>query len=87
MNTWKCYMVSSCSVKYSLPSLAASQPNSLPVFLQLRNQRVSLLDNVGVLLVLVVGPVRLNDATDSVYRAWYPVCSDEFGQVPTNDKY
>jgi len=67
-----------------LPALTAPQPHRLPVFLQFCNQLVALLDHVGVLLVLVIGPVGLDDALDPVDGAGYAVRGDEFGQVPVD---
>lgn len=63
----------------SSPPLAPSQPHRLSVFLQLRNQPVSLLDYVCILLVLVVRPVRFYDLVHAVDGAGYAVCGDEFG--------
>lgn len=64
---------------HTSPPLAAPQSHRLSVFLQLRNQSVSLLDHVRVLLVLVVWPVRFDDLVDAVDGAGYAVRGDEFG--------
>ena len=64
--------------------LTSPQSHRLPVFLQLRDQPVTLLDHVGVLLVLVIGPVRFYDLVDAVDGAGYAVCGDEFGQITVN---
>ena len=64
--------------------LTSPQSHRLPVFLQFRNQPVTLLDHVGVLLVLVIGPVRFYDLVDAVDGAGYAVCGDEFGQITAN---
>ena len=71
----------------NLPSLAVScssspftapQSHRLSIFLQLRNQAVSLLDYIRILLVLVVWPVRFYNFVDAVDGAGYAVCRDEF---------
>ena len=61
--------------------LASSQPHCLSILLQLGDQAITLLHNIRVLLVLVIGSVRLYDLVDTVNRAWYAVCGDEFGEV------
>ena len=61
--------------------LTPPQSHRLSVFLQFRNEPVTLLDHVCVLLVLVVGPVRLDDFVDAVDGAGDAVCGDEFGEV------
>lgn len=53
----------------------------LAVLLQLGDEGVALLDHVSVLLVLVVGTVRLDDAVDAVDGAGNAVAGDEFGEV------
>jgi len=68
----------------ALSPLTAPQPHCLPVLLQFRNQPVPLLHHIGILLVLIVRSVCLDDAIDPINRAWYAVCRDEFGQVPSN---
>jgi hypothetical protein len=50
--------------------------------LQLGNELITLLDDVRILLVLVVWPIRLDDALDTVNGAGYPVRGDEFGEIP-----
>ena len=81
-----CYKYNHISFLSSPPLLAAScsssplaspQSHGLSVFLQLRNQPVSLLDHIRVLLVLVVWPVGLYDLVDAVDGAGYAVCRDE----------
>jgi hypothetical protein len=54
----------------------------LTVFLQLGDELVTLLNNVRILLVLVVGTVGLNDALDTVNGAWDTVCGNELGKIP-----
>lgn len=61
--------------------LTPPQSHRLPVLLQFRNEPVTLLDDVCVLLVLVVGPVRLDDFVDAVDGAGDAVCGDELGEV------
>ena len=63
-------------------ALAAPQPDGLTVLLQLCDELVSLLHYVGVLLVLVVWSVRLDDALDAVDGARDAVCGDELSEVP-----
>lgn len=58
------------------------EPHCLPVLLKLRDQCVAMLDHVGILLVLVIWPVGLDDTVDSVDRACDPVAGDELGQIP-----
>lgn len=54
----------------------------MPIFLEFGNQLISLLDDVSVLLVFVIWPVRFDDPVDSIDCAGYTVSRDEFGQVP-----
>jgi hypothetical protein len=68
---------------YSLTTLAAPQPDSLTVLLQLRDELVTLLDRVCVLLVLVVWSIGLDDALDTVNGARDAVGGDELGEVPS----
>lgn len=53
----------------SLAPFAPPQPHGLAVLLELGDQRIAVLDYIRVLLVLVVGAVRLDDAIDPVDRA------------------
>jgi hypothetical protein len=68
----------------TLPSaaLATPQPHRLSVLLQLRDQLIALLHHIGILLVLVIRPVGLDDALDAVDGARDPVRCDELGEVP-----
>lgn len=68
----------------NLTALTAPQTDGLSVLLQLRDQRIAVLDHVRVLLVLIVGPVGLDNPVDPVNRAGNPVAGDEFRQVPKN---
>ena len=63
--------------------LAAPQPHGLAVLLELGDELVALLDDVLVLLVLVVGPVRLDHALarHAVDCAGDATRGDEFGEV------
>lgn len=63
-------------------TLTAPQPDSLAVLLQLRDELVTLLDHVCVLLVLVVWSVGLNDALNAIDGARDAVGGDELGKVP-----
>jgi hypothetical protein len=64
-------------------SLATSQPDGLPVLLQLGNKLVTLADDILVLLVLVVRAVGLDDtaACDTIDSAGNAAGGDELGQV------
>lgn len=64
-----------------LATLTSPQPHSLPVLLQLRDQRISLLDNVRILLVLVIWAVGFDDVVDAVDCAGNAVCGYEFGEI------
>ena len=66
-----------------LRPLTPSQPDRLPVLLQLGDQLVSLAHHILVLLVLVIGPVRLDDAVarDAVNCARDAAGGDELGEV------
>ena len=63
--------------------LTSPQPDGLAVLLQLGDQLVALAHHVLVLLVLVVGPVRLDDAVagDAVNGAGDAAGGDELGEV------
>ncbi len=65
----------------TLPPLTPPQPHRLPILLQFRNQPVPHLDHVGILAVLVVRPVGLDDLVDAVDGAGDAVCGDEFGEI------
>ncbi len=67
----------------SLRSLAPPQSHRLPVFLELGDQLISLLQNVVVLLVLIVRPVSLDHTfpRHPVDGTWDPSTRDEFGQI------
>lgn len=65
-------------------ALTAPQPDSLAVLLQLCDKLVTLLDDVHVLLVLVVGSVGLDDALDAVNGARNAVGGNELGEVPAS---
>lgn len=66
-----------------LTAFTATKTDSLPILLELGNQRIAVLDHIGVLLVLIIGPIGLDDAIDSVDGACNPVTRDELGEVPT----
>jgi len=65
-----------------LTTLAAPQSDCLTVLLQLGNELVALLDNVAVLLVLIVGPVSLDNALDAIDGAGDAISGDKFGEIP-----
>ena len=77
----KSYFLSLSAHSTSAP-LAASEPHHLPVLLQLRDELITLLDDVVVLPVLVVRPVRLDDAVHAVDSAGDAVCCDEVFEIP-----
>ena len=64
-----------------LSTLTTPQPDRLSILLQFGDQAIALLDDVGILLVLVIRAVGLDDAVDAVDGAWDAVCGDEFGEV------
>ena len=66
----------------ALATLAPPQPHRLTVLLQLRNELITLLDDVVVLLILVVRSIRLDDAFDAIDRARDAVRRDELGEIP-----
>lgn len=70
------------AITLKLHPLAPPQPHRLPISLQLRNQRIPLLNNVMILLILAIRPRRLNDAVNLVNRAVKRLVGDEFTQVP-----
>lgn len=74
--------------RFPLRSLATAQPHSLAVLLQLRNELIALADNVLILLVLVVGAVRLDDALarDTVNGARDAAGGNEFRKVAINSR-
>lgn len=67
----------------SLRSLATPQSHGLAVLLELGDELVALLYDILILLVLVVGPVRLDDALarNAVDGAGDAAGGDELGQV------
>lgn len=67
---------------HQLTPLTAPKTNGLSVLLELGNQGIAMLHHIRVLLVLVVGAVRLNDAVDTVNGARNAVAGDELGKVP-----
>lgn len=71
-----------CSISRSSTSLTSSQSHSLTILLKLGDQSIALLDHVGVLLVLIVRSIGLDDAIDTINRARYSVSCDEFGKIP-----
>jgi len=70
----------------SLCPFTAPQPHGLTVLLQLRNQLVTLANDILVLLVLVVGSVRLNDTLpgDAVDGAGDATGGDEASKITIN---
>lgn len=68
-------------------TFTTTKTHGLPVLLQLRDQCITVLDNIDVLLVLVVGSVRLDDAVDAIDGARYPVRGDEFGKITGEKRY
>ena len=66
-----------------LRSLATPKSHGLAVLLQLSDELIALLDDVLVLLVLVIGPVSLDDtlARDAVNSARDAAGGNELSQV------
>ena len=64
--------------------LATSQSHSLTILLKLSDELITLLYNIGILLVLVVRSVGFNDALSShpVNGTWNTFSCDELGQIP-----
>lgn len=62
-------------------AFTSPQPNSLPILLQLGDQRVALLDHVGILLILIVRAVSLNDVIYAVNGTGYAVGGYKFGKI------
>jgi hypothetical protein len=54
----------------------------LAILLQLCDELIALLQDVGVLLILVVRPVRLNNALNAINGAGDAVGGNEFGEIP-----
>ena len=69
-------------IRHLLTPFAPSQPHRLSIFLQLRDQCISLLHHISVLLVLVVRSIRLDNTIDSVDCACDTVASNEFCKIP-----
>lgn len=67
-----------------LTPLAPPQPHGLSILLKLRDQRIALLHHIGILLVLVVRPIRLNNPVDSINGAGDAVAGNELGQIPVS---
>ena len=65
----------------SLTALTSTKTHSLSILLDLGDQRITVLNHVGILLVLVVGAIRLNDTVDTVDGAGNTVVGNEFGKV------
>jgi len=62
-------------------ALTSPQPDNLPILLQLSDQRVALLDDVGILLVLVVRAIGLNDVVNTVNGTRDAVGGYKFGEI------
>lgn len=65
-----------------LTPLTSPHPHSLPILLQLCDQLITLFDDIIVLLVLVIRPIRLDHAVDAVDIARYAVSRDEVHEIP-----
>lgn len=65
-----------------LTTLTTPKPNRLTVLLQLGNELITLLDNITILLILIVGAVGFDDTLDAVDGAGDAVCGDELGEIP-----
>lgn len=66
-----------------LRTLASPQPYSLAILLQLGDELISLLHNIRILLVLVVGSVGLDDALSrhTVNGTCNAISCNELGQI------
>lgn len=62
-------------------AFTATKSDRLPIFLELCDQLVSLSNDIYVLFVFVVRSVGFDDSIDSIYRARYPICGDEFCKI------
>lgn len=65
----------------SLTALTSTKTHSLSILLNLGDQRITVLNHIGILLVLVIGTIRLNDTVDAVDSAGNTVVGNEFGKV------
>lgn len=65
----------------SLTALTSTKTHSLSILLDLGDQRITVLNHIGILLVLVIGTIRLNDTVDAVDSAGNTVVGNEFGKV------
>lgn len=65
---------------------ASAQPHRLAVLLKLRDQCITMLHHIRILLVLVIRPVRLDNPIHAVNRASNAVAGDELGQVTVIDR-
>ena len=72
-------LVDSCPS--SSASFASAQPHRLTVLLKLRDQCITMLHYIRILLVLVVRPVRLDNPIHAVNRASNAIAGDKLGQV------
>ena len=70
-------------IKHLCP-LATSQSHCLTILLKLSDELITLLYNIGILLVLVVRSVGFNDALSghAVNGTWDTFRCDELGQIP-----
>lgn len=68
-------------VSLSLTALAPPHSNGLAVLLELGDEGITLLDDIGILLVLVIRAIGLDDSVDTIDRARYPVTGDELGKI------
>lgn len=77
------WLSSSYSRSDSLRSLASPESYSLTILLELSDELITLLHNVIVLLVLVVWPIRLDDAFASytIDGTWDTFSRNEFGEI------
>lgn len=65
----------------NLAAFTAPKPDGLSIFLELGNQGITMFHNVGVLLVLVIRSVGLDDTIDAVNCAGNAVAGNELGQI------
>lgn len=67
----------------TLAALTTPKADSLSILLELGDQSITVLHHVGVLFVLVIRSVGLDDSVDPVDRAGNAVAGDELGQITT----
>ncbi len=75
------YSIPSTALTVGSSPLTPSQPDSLPILLQLGDQCVALLDHVGILLILVVRAIGFNDVINPVNGTGDTAGGYKFGEI------